>query len=68
MVLFAWAVYLGRSPLPSDLFYRFDPLIAATAMLAGRVIKAGLLYSLITLASAVLFGRVWCGWICPGLS
>lgn len=65
MTLFAWAVYLGRSPLPSDLFYRFDPLIAATAMLAGRVIKAGLLYSLITLAAAVLFGRVWCGWICP---
>ena len=65
MVLFAWAVYLGRSPLPSDLFYRFDPLIAATAMLAGRVIKAGLLYSLITLAATVLFGRVWCGWICP---
>ena len=65
MVLFAWAVYLGRSPLPSDLFYRFDPLIAATAMLAGRVIKAGLLYSLITLAAAVIFGRVWCGWICP---
>ena len=65
MALFAWAVYLDQSPLPSDLFYRFDPLIAATAMLAGRVIKAGLLYLLITLAAAVLFGRVWCGWICP---
>ena len=65
MVLFAWAVYLGRSPLPSDLFYRFDPLIASTAMLAGRVIKAGLLYSLITIAATVLFGRAWCGWICP---
>ncbi len=65
VALFVWAVYLGRSPLPSDLFYRFDPLIAATAMLAGRVIKAGLLYSLITLAASVLFGRVWCGWVCP---
>jgi MauM/NapG family ferredoxin protein len=65
MVLFTQAVYLGNSPLPSDLFYRFDPLIAATAMLAGRVIKAGLLYSLITIAAAVLFGRVWCGWVCP---
>ena len=63
--LFAWAVYLGRSPLPSDLFYRLDPLIATTAMLAGRAIKAGLLYSLITLAAALIFGRVWCGWICP---
>ncbi len=65
MVLFAQAVYLGQSILPSDLFYRFDPLIAATAMLAGRAIKIGLLYSLITIAATLLFGRAWCGWICP---
>ncbi len=65
MFLFVQAVYLGRSPLPSDLFYRLDPLIAATAMLAGRAIKAGLLYSLISLAATLVFGRVWCGWLCP---
>ena len=65
MLLFIQAVYLGPSSLPSDLFYRLDPLIAATAMLAGRAIKAGLLYSLITVALSFLFGRVWCGWFCP---
>ncbi|HUV16125.1 MAG TPA: 4Fe-4S dicluster domain-containing protein [Pelolinea sp.] len=65
MILFVQAVYLGESPLPSDFFYRFDPLIAATAMLAGRTLIAGLLYSLVTIALSILFGRVWCGWICP---
>ena len=65
MFLFVQAVYLGRSPLPSDLFYRLDPLIAATAMLAGRALKAGLLYALINLAASLVFGRVWCGWLCP---
>ncbi|MCJ7518597.1 MAG: 4Fe-4S binding protein [Anaerolineaceae bacterium] len=65
MALFVQAVYLGQSPLASDLFYRFDPLIAATAMFAGRAIKAGLLYSLVTIAASILFGRVWCGWVCP---
>ena len=63
--LFIQAVYLDQSPLESDLFYRLDPLIAATAMIAGRTIIAGLLYSLINLLAALVFGRVWCGWICP---
>ncbi len=65
MFLFVQAVYLGQSTLTSDLFYRFDPLIAATAMIAGRAIIAGLLYSLINLLASVIFGRVWCGWLCP---
>jgi len=65
MYLFVQAVYLGQTPLESDLFYRLDPLIAATAMLAGRTIIAGLLYALITFVSAFIFGRAWCGWVCP---
>ena len=63
--LFIQAVYLGQSALVSDLYYRLDPLIAATAMIAGRAFIAGLLYSLINLLAAVIFGRVWCGWLCP---
>ena len=65
MFLFIQAVYLGQSPLESDLYYRFDPLIALTAMIAGRALIAGLLYSIINLIAAVIFGRVWCGWLCP---
>jgi polyferredoxin len=65
MFLFVQAVYLGETPLESDLFYRLDPLIAATAMLSGRTLIAGLLYALINVVAAVIFGRAWCGWICP---
>jgi ferredoxin len=65
MFLFIQAVYLGQSPLESDIYYRLDPLIAATAMLAGWTLIAGLLYALINLLAAVIFGRVWCGWLCP---
>jgi ferredoxin len=65
MYLFIQAVYLGQSSHVSDLFYRFDPLIAATAMIAGRALKIGLLYSAINLIAAIIFGRAWCGWLCP---
>ena len=65
MLLFVQAVYLGESILPSDFFYRLDPLIAVTSMLAGRVVIAGLLYSIITVVFTLIFGRVWCGWVCP---
>ncbi len=65
MFLFIQAVYIQTSRLPSDLFYRLDPLIALTASLAGRAVKFGLLYSLINLAATLIFGRVWCGWVCP---
>lgn len=65
MYLFVQAIYLGSSPLPSDLFYKLDPLIAASAMLAGRALKAGLLYAMINIAATLIFGRIWCGWFCP---
>jgi len=63
--LFVQAVYLGNPFIPSDLFYRLDPLIAATAMLAGRALIGGLLFALATIFGTLLFGRVWCGWLCP---
>lgn len=49
----------------ANLFYRLDPLVAITAMLAGRAVISGLLLAGITLLLTLVFGRVWCGWICP---
>jgi len=53
------------APALSDIFFRFDPLSAAGAMLASRqwIPKLGL--SLITVGLTLIIGRVWCGWICP---
>jgi MauM/NapG family ferredoxin protein len=49
----------------ADLFFRLDPLAALSAMLAGRAWIPRLAPALVTLALTLLFGRVWCGWLCP---
>jgi polyferredoxin len=49
----------------ADLFSRLDPLLMLTATLAGRVLVSGAALVGITVVLTLLFGRVWCGWICP---
>ena len=65
LYLFVAATFLNPMPGLSNLFYRLDPLVAVTAMLAGRAVIAGLALSGITLALTLVFGRAWCGWLCP---
>jgi polyferredoxin len=48
-----------------DIFARLDPLLMVSASLAGRVLLAGLALAGITVVLTLLFGRVWCGWLCP---
>ena len=63
--LFLKASFTGNSIVENNLFLRIDPLIAAAAILAGRAVQAGLLYAFLNVLLALIFGRVWCGWICP---
>ena len=49
----------------TDIFARLDPLLMLSAALAGRVILGGLALSSIIVILTVVFGRVWCGWLCP---
>ena len=63
--LFIFATYMNPQPGLAELFYRFDPLVALTAMLAGRVLLSGFALAGITVVVTLLFGRVWCGWLCP---
>jgi MauM/NapG family ferredoxin protein len=49
----------------ADLFSRLDPLLMASASLAGRALVAGALLAGLVLLLTLLFGRVWCGWLCP---
>ena len=65
LYLFVFATYMNPRPGLSEIFYRFDPLVALTATMAGRAVLAGLALSGITVIVTLLFGRVWCGWICP---
>lgn len=49
----------------TDLFFRLDPLLAATAMLASRRWIATLSLALLTIMLTLILGRFWCGWLCP---
>lgn len=55
----AWPVKLVRLPV------LVDPLLALAQGLAGKVLVAGMFFSLITLVLTLIFGRAWCGWVCP---
>ncbi|MBM3314481.1 4Fe-4S binding protein [candidate division WOR-3 bacterium] len=61
---FASAAY-GRSPFLASLFFRFDPLLLLVVSLAGRAVVAGLLLSLVVVAGTLVFGRFFCGFVCP---
>jgi len=72
ILTFALYIYLlfaalqRRAAFPlADLFFRLDPLAALGAMLANRAWIPRLALALITLGLTLIFGRVWCGWLCP---
>ena len=44
---------------------RLDPLLMLAASLAGRVLAISAALALATLLLTLLFGRAWCGWLCP---
>ena len=54
-----------RLPLPVEAFLLADPFVAAMTVLSTHTIYRGLLWSVGLLALTLVFGRVFCGWICP---
>jgi MauM/NapG family ferredoxin protein len=67
-LFFLWlllATVQGVSGFPQDLFFRLDPLLGISAMVAGRIWIPALALGGLVLLSAFVFGRAWCGWICP---
>ncbi|MGE5376345.1 MAG: 4Fe-4S binding protein [Bacteroidota bacterium] len=44
---------------------RLDPLLWLGNILASRAILAGSAIALLTVLLTVIFGRAWCGWLCP---
>ncbi len=54
-----------RLPLPVEAFLLADPFVAAMTLLSTHTIYRGLLWSIGILALTLIFGRVFCGWICP---
>lgn len=67
LVLLILTSYRGSDEIhyPVRVFLEFDPLIGLTTLLASHQIPLLLLLGLITLVLTFLFGRVFCGWVCP---
>ncbi|MBU0960962.1 MAG: 4Fe-4S binding protein, partial [Proteobacteria bacterium] len=67
LLLFRLTDYSGLDEIPYavNIFFRWDPLVAATVLLATKTFISLLLPSLVIIALTVVFGRVFCGWICP---
>ena len=69
LALFLYLVYKttreGGSPIPVNLFSRFDPLMALTSMLAARKAILTFAPAIITVLATLALGRFWCGWLCP---
>lgn len=67
--LFLMLVFLNVYPLgfsyPVDLFLRLDPYSALGAMLASRSWVWRLAPALAVLVSALVVGRLFCGYVCP---
>ncbi len=67
LVLLVLTSYRGVDEIryPVRIFLEFDPLIGLTTLLASHQIPLLLLLGLLTLVITFLFGRVFCGWVCP---
>ena len=54
-----------RVPVPAEGFLLADPFVALMTLLSTQTIYRGLAWSIGIVALTLLFGRVFCGWICP---
>lgn len=67
--LFVYILWSTTYPMtgifPPATFFSLDPLLVMMTSISERVIVAGFLYSLGMLALAAVFGRLFCGWVCP---
>ena len=48
-----------------EAFFHFDPLLAVTAFIASRALLAFFGFAAVTVVVTLIFGRVFCGWVCP---
>ena len=68
--LFLWLLWqtafpLAHTPLPVDSYLRLDPLATSLVPVAAREWIPALLPGLLALPAALIFGRIFCGYICP---
>jgi len=69
LLLFVYILWSTTYPLegllPADTFFKADPLIMFITSFSERVLLPGLLFSVFMVILTLVFGRFFCGWICP---
>lgn len=65
LILFIGARRGGFSSDLVNLPLRFDPLVGLAHFLSSRTYLSGSILGLIIVLLTIIFGRVWCGWLCP---
>jgi polyferredoxin len=65
LVLFLMTRRDGWLPTLVNLPMRLDPLVMLANLFASRTFLAVSAIALITIIATLVFGRAWCGWICP---
>lgn len=67
-VIFCAGIFLVEArywPLPVDLFFLVDPLVTMVTAATTGVLVSGLVLSGIMILLTLIFGRFFCGWMCP---
>jgi polyferredoxin len=54
-----------RLPWPVELFLSADPFVAVMTLLSTGTVYRALALSLVVVLLTLVFGRVFCGWVCP---
>lgn len=52
-------------PYPLRFFFEISPLNSISLLLSAKTIYKGMIISIFTIILTLLFGRIYCGWICP---
>lgn len=67
VILFIRTDYRGSDEIDAavNAFFRIDPLVLASILLATREFTLLLFPAVIVTAATILLGRFFCGWICP---
>ncbi len=65
MAFFLWSRQDGWAGDVINIPLRLDPLLILAHLLASRTFLAGSALALIIIFITLLFGRAWCGWLCP---
>jgi polyferredoxin len=71
--LFVWFCIVGTvgekfwqlRAWPINWFLQLDPLVAIGTILTTHTLYRPLLWALVTVILTIIFGRFFCGWVCP---